>query len=333
MIRPFAAILPLVLALACGGGGTDSAPTGGTTTLPTPAPIRSISPAATDPAISTYLQHHLAEAPASGTPAKHRLFVFLPGTGGQPAYQQLVLQTGSAQGYHAIGLMYPNTPSIGSLCDDSTDPDAHWKARCEIVTGQDLSPLVSVNATECIEHRLAALLAYLASTYPSEDWGQYMASGHPDWTKIVIAGHSQGGGHAGVIAKLHPVYRCVCFSSPADWRNPVNQPASWYATAGATDASRIFGFSHQQDEVVTWPLVTANWIALGLDAYGAAVNVDSSSAPYNGSHALSSNLPHATSTGSYPASYHGATVVDLSTPRLADGSPAYRPVWIQLCFP
>jgi pimeloyl-ACP methyl ester carboxylesterase len=332
MMRSAAAALSLLAALACGGSGGSGGTTGGSTGSGS-AVAHSILPAATDPAIQTYPQAHLTLTPDPGAAAKHRLFVFLPGTGGQPAYQQLVLQTGSAQGYHAVGLMYPNTPSIGSLCDDSTDPDAHWKARAEIVTGQDLSTLVSVNATECIEHRLTALLAYLDATYPPEQWGQYLVAGQVDWTKVVIAGHSQGGGHAGVLAKLHPVYRCVCFSSPADWRNPVNRPASWYAAPGATDASKIFGFSHQQDELVTWPLVRANWIALGLDAYGAAVNVDATAAPYGGSHALTSNLPHATTTGGYPASYHSATVVDLSTPKLADGSPAYRPVWIQLCFP
>lgn len=331
MMRSAAAALSLLLALACGGsGGSGGSASGTSGSNPGSAVLHSVLPSATDPAIQTYLQPHLALTPDPGVAATHRLFVFLPGTGGQPLYQQLVLQTGSARGYHAIGLMYPNTPSIGSLCDDSADPDAHWKARAEIVTGQDLSTLVSVNATECIEHRLTALLAYLDATYPAEQWGQYLISGQVDWTKVVIAGHSQGGGHAGVLAKLHPVYRCVCFSSPADWRNPVNQPASWYASPGATDASKIFGFSHQQDEIVTWPLVTANWIALGLNAYGAPVNVDSTAAPYGGSHALTSNLAHAVSA---QASYHGATVVDLSTPRLADGSPAYRAVWVQLCFP
>lgn len=332
MVRCSLAILLGAGLLAC-GGGSGTTVSGSTTQSPVPAVTHVVAPSTTDPAIQTYLDPHYALTPDPSVAAKHRLFVFLPGTGGQPAYQQLVLQTGSAEGYHAIGLMYPDTPSIGSLCDDSTDPDAHWKARAEIVTGQDLSTLVSVGPTECIEHRLTALLSYLDTAYPAEGWGQYLSAGQPDWTRIVIAGHSQGGGHAGVIAKLHPVYRCVCFSSPADWRNPVNQPASWYATPGATSADHIFGFSHQQDEVVTWPLVTANWIALGLGAYGAAVNVDTSTPPYAGSHALTSSLAHAVATGAYPASFHGATVVDNSTPKLADGSPAYRPVWIQLCFP
>ncbi len=331
MIRTAVTTLGLGLALACGSGGTPSS--GGGPSSPGGAVTHAVAPNLTDPAISTYLDAHVALAPDPAIPAKGRLFVFLPGTGGQPAHVQLIEQTGSAQGYHAIGLMYPNTPSVGSLCDASTDPNAHWDVRREIITGQDLSPLLAVNASECIEHRLSALLTYLNSAYPTEHWGQYLSGGQADWTKIVIAGHSQGGGHAGVIAKLHPVVRAVCFSSPADWRNDVNLPASWYAAAGATPTSLFYGFSHVQDELVTWPLVTANWAALGLDAYGAMVSVDAATAPYSGSHRLSSNLPHATPSGPYPAPFHSATVVDATTPRQADGTPTYRPVWIQLCFP
>lgn len=331
MFRHLAAVLGLAWTLACGGGSSTTATS--STPAPGTAPVHVVAPNTTDPAITTYLAPHHAWAPNPAAAARNRLFVFLPGTGGQPAFQQLILQTGSDQGYHAIGLMYPNTPSIGSLCDGSADPDAHWNARREIVTGQDLSNLVAVSTTECIEHRLAALLTYLAATYPGEHWGQYLTSGQPNWTNIVIGGHSQGGGHAGVIAKLHPVLRAVCFSSPADWRTAANQPATWYTAPGATPAAQIFGFSHQQDEVVTWPLVTANWIALGLGAYGASVNVDAGAAPYAGSHALTSSRDHAPPSGAYPPSFHGATVVDVSTPKLNDGSPAYRPVWIHLCFP
>lgn len=319
----------LGLILACGGGDGG----GGGTPAPGPAVTHAVVPSATDPAIATYLDPHVAITPDPAVPAKQRLFVFLPGTGGKPMNQQLILQAGSRQGYHAIGLMYPNTPSVGSLCNDSADAHAHWDARREIITGQDLSTLVDIPPAECIEHRLTALLSHLATTYPAEQWGPFLVSGAPDWSRIVIAGHSQGGGHAGVIAKLHPVARAVCLSSPADWRNPVDLPASWYATAGATPASQVFGFSHLQDELVTWPLVTANWAALGLGAFGGPASVDGAAAPFGGSHQLSTNLAHAPVSGGHLAPFHGATVVDAVTPRLADGSPAYRSAWVHLCFP
>lgn len=321
----------LALALACGGGSGEGS---GSTPPPSPPPsvVRLVAPNTADPATTTYLNPHVAINPDPAVPAKQRLFVFLPGTGGQPANQQLVEKTGAALGYHTIGLMYPNTPSVGSLCDGSPDPDAHWDVRREIVTGQDLSSLVSVGSSECIEHRLRALLAYLAAQYPTEGWGQFLPGGQPDWSRIVIAGHSQGGGHAGVIGKLHAVARVVCFSSPADWRSTVSQPATWYAMPGATSADRIYGFSHQQDELVTWPLVTANWTALGLDAFGAVVDVDATTA-YGATHRFTTHAPHGPVGPAYPAPFHSATVVDAATPLLTDGTPRYRPVWVQLCFP
>ena len=316
--------------VACGGGGSSSPPP--PTPVNPPSVTRLIVPSTTDAAITTYLNPHVAINPDPAVPAKNGLFIFLVGTGGQPQNQQLIQATGAARGYHVIGLMYPNTPSVGSLCDASSDPDAHWNVRREIITGQDVSSLVAIAPAECLEHRLTALLSYLTSTYPTEGWGQYLAAGQPIWSKVSVGGHSQGGGHAGVIGKLHAVARVVCFSSPADWRSTPNLPATWYASPGVTGAERIFGFSHLQDELVTWPMVTANWTALGMNAYGAVVDVDTGSAPYAGSHELSTNLGHAP-TVAYPAPFHSATVVDAVTPKLGDGSPAYRPVWIQLCFP
>jgi len=331
-MRKAAILLSLVISLpACSGGG------GGSNT-PNPNPLppsveRLISPQTTDQAISTYLDSHLAINPNPAITPRNTLFLFLPGTGGRPSNQRLIVQTGATQGYHAIGLMYPNTPSVGSLCDNNNDPDCHWNVRREIITGQDLSTLVNVGPTECIEHRLEALLAYLQSAFPTEGWGAFLSAGKIDWTRIEVAGHSQGGGHAGVLAKLHPLVRAVCLSSPADWRNPVNQPATWYVAAGATPANRIFGFSHLQDELVSWSLVNANWAALGLGSFGAPVDVDTIGAPYGGSHQLGSNAPHGNVSILYPAPFHSTTVVDAVTPLLGDGTPRYRPVWIQLCFP
>lgn len=334
MVRAALSSLVLALALAC-GGGSESAPQASAgpapAPLPDPAPIRLVAPATTDPAISTYLNNHLVAPPGPTATPTHRLFVMLPGTGAQPSNSQLILQTASSRGYHAIGLMYPNGSTIESLCANSTDPNAHWDARREVITGQDLSTLVDVGPTECIIHRLTALLTYLAATYPAEDWGQYLVSGQPDWTKIVISGHSQGGGHAAVIAKLYPVYRCVCFSNPGDWSIPMNQPASWLSAPGVTDTSRIYGFVNLQDELFTWDRAQICWAALGLGAYGPPVSVDSNQEPYGDSHQLTTNLTPASTAGNYP--YHGSTSVDASTPKLADGTPAYQPVWIWLCFP
>ncbi len=50
-----------------------------------------------------------------------------------------------------------------------------------------------------IEHRLAAVLRYLATRYPREGWHGFFAHGVPKWRLIVMAGHSQGGSEAAFI--------------------------------------------------------------------------------------------------------------------------------------
>ena len=297
-----------------------------------PSVTRRIAPAATDPAIATYLDDHIAINPAPMVLAKDRLFVLLVGTGAKPENQQAILAAGAARGYHAIGLMYPNTPSVGSLCGNSLDPDAFWDVRREILTGQDLSPLVTIPVVESIDHRLTALLTHLAANFPGEGWSSFLAAGQPVWSKLVVCGHSQGGGHAGVVGKLRLVERVVCLSSPGDWRNLPNAPATWYARPDVTPVDRVFGFSHLQDELVVWSRLAPIWSAMGLGVFGAPTSVDGASPPYGGSHQLTTNLMHAAPSW-YPSPFHSAPVVDLVTPVSPNGAPAYAPVWNHLCFP
>lgn len=301
-------------------------------TIGPPSVARLVPPATTDPAITTFLDNHVAINPAPTVVAKGRLFVLLVGTGAKPENQQAVLAAGAARGYHAIGLMYPNTPSVGSLCGNSLDPDAFWDARREILTGQDLSPLLAISPVESIDHRLTALLAWLATNHPGEGWATYLAAGQADWSKVVVAGHSQGGGHAGVIGKLRDVARVVCFASPADWRNVPNAPATWYARPNVTPIDRWYGFGHLQDELVVWPRLSVIWSAMGLGAFGPPASVDGGAPPYGNSRQLTTNLPHAAPAW-YPAPFHSATVVDLATPTLPGGAAVYLPVWSHICFP
>jgi hypothetical protein len=54
--------------------------------------------------------------------------------------------------------------------------------------------------------------------------------------------------------------------------------------------------------------------------------------PYNNSRQLTTNAePPTNAAGLSPL--HNATVVDASTPRNADGTPMFNPVWIYVAFP
>jgi hypothetical protein len=266
--------------------------------------------------------------------AQNRLFVMLPGTGGIPRFYREVVRTGASRGYHAVGLTYPNDTAVGDLCAPNPDPDCAGKARREILTGTDLSPVVSVNRDGSIIGRLEDLIRYLDRTFPSEGWGRLLASGQLDWSRITVAGHSQGAGHAAYLGKLFSLDRLVMFSGPADVGLTPTTPATWLSLPNVTPASRQFGFTHTGDELVPLALVSQNWTLLGLSEFGPNTTVDGASPPYGLSRRLvTSAAPSPGAATITPQPRHSSPVVDAVTPLDAQGAPLYRPVWIYLAFP
>jgi pimeloyl-ACP methyl ester carboxylesterase len=230
-----------------------------------------------------------------------------------------------------VGINYVNGVAVGQLCATEPDRDCHGKVRQEVITGQDTSALVSVGPVDSIVNRLAKLLIALNQQYPSEGWDQYLNNQLlPDWSKINLAGHSQGGGHAGLMARMYNLNRAAYFSSPADWRNFANQPATWMSMPSITPVSRQYGFTHLSDPLVPYSNIVPIWQALQLDTLGPVASVDGSASPWGGSHQLTTN---ATPGSNLPTAAHGATVFDVSVPRSADGSPSFRSVWSAMLYP
>ncbi len=336
-------LLPLVLP-ACSGGGGSEAPAPIMPAPPPPPPPppsqpgssieREISPAQANPAVTTNLAAHFVVTPDPAIGARNRLFVMLPGTGAPPRIYRLIVRTGAAEGYHALGLTYPNDEAVGVLCAGNTDPDCSGKSRREIITGEDLSPVVSVDGPNSITGRLQSLLSYLDTTYPDEGWGQFLIAGQPNWSRITAAGHSQGAGHAGFLAKLHPMERIVMFSGPGDIGLNPFVPAPWLSLPNITPASRQYGFTHTTDPLVPLQRATGNWALAGLDAFGPVTSVDGVAPPFGGSRQLTTSLPaNPDPLGVTAAPTHGSPVADAVTPRDGDGNPVYQPVWVYLAFP
>jgi hypothetical protein len=209
---------------------------------PSGALCRYVTPAeAGTPGSGSYAEPHVVIRPNS--PTKAELVVFLPGTGGRP---QNLLSTpyadanhslyasASSKGYRVIALTYQNEPSVGQLCGNN---DACYLAtRRTLVTGdvQPGSAVTSMSRGDAIIPRLTRLLVYLRDTVdPAGGWGSYLTSPsctldcRLDPTKIIVSGHSQGGGHAGVIGKDYRVRRVVMLASPCDALSALGPIASW----------------------------------------------------------------------------------------------------------
>jgi hypothetical protein len=336
LLSAISALAFVVSACGDGSGGTSGGSTTPTSPPPPPPPPssaeRDIAPALTNAAITTNLSAHTVINPDPTVTAKGRLFVMLPGTATTARPYRYILRAGAPRGYHTIGLTYPNDVTIEGLCAVSTVPDCTGLARNEVITGANTSPVVTVDPANSITGRLASLLTYLSTTYPSEGWGQYLTGGQPNWSLITVAGHSQGAGHAGYFAKLYSLDRAVMFSGPADMGIVAGSAPPWLSLPNITPASKQYGFTHTADTLVTLALATRNWDLAGLAAFGATTSVDGGAAPFGNSHKLTTSLAP-NPAGATPLPEHGAPVLDAATPLTAAGTPAFAPVWNYLAFP
>jgi hypothetical protein len=260
--------------------------------------------------------------------SKNRLFIFFPGTGGAPVFYREIIRTAAELGYHSIGLAYPNALAINSLdvCALSLDGDCHGNARREILDGIDLHPSINVDTANAIQNRLEKLLIYLQEIQPDALWDQFLENGTIRWDLARLAGHSQGGGHAGFIASIHEVDRSIMIAS-MDWVSIRQEPAAWMQENTATPASRYYGFIHRLDEAVNSDNAQITWKALNMDAYGDVLLADTILQDLEEyqvmSHSFLTDLPPVFDT----SNYHGAPVVDVYTPRGEKGEFLLKPVW------
>lgn len=256
-----------------------------------------------------------------------KLVVFLPGSNGSPGGYRSVLAAATRLGHRAIGLTYVNNFTIDQLCAGNSDVNCDLKARTEIITGQDTSALVSVDRTNSIENRLAALLSYLIVQQPDRGWDRFLVSGQIQWDRIIIAGHSQGGGHAALIGKLNRVRRVAMFAAPADFNETLGQASPWLAQPSLTANSAYVGFDHRLDPLVRF---TPTWAALGLPTYGPQVTIDQATSPYQCTRQLVTNI--SVPTGATATQIHNVVAVDGVTP-VTNGTPDYTPVWAYMFGP
>ncbi|MFO7587493.1 MAG: hypothetical protein R6X22_05415 [Gemmatimonadota bacterium] len=280
-----------------------------------------IRPDLTDPGIDVGLDDYIIRVPARGR--NGRLFMFLPGSRVGPGTGEVVQAEAARLGYLVIGLSYPNDPGLVSFCGPAPDPDACYETtRLEGITGEDVSSFVTIDRANSIDNRLTRLLEYLAANRPGDGWSQFLAGGEPKWAHIAVGGVSQGAGYAAMLAKMRRIDRAVMLSGVTD---AIGGVAAAWVTPGVTPPGRLYGLVHQQDNQFR-PGVLANWVALGMDAFGGPVVPEASVPPYDGARMLITNVTP--SNGSFAAPFpHASTGVDPFTPFTADGVPVLRPAW------
>jgi hypothetical protein len=286
----------------------------------------SILPSDTDASIRTFDSPHSVFIDPSAK-SRGQLFLFLPGTNGKTKNADAFLTTAAQAGYQVISLMYPDDISAAVVHKD-VDRNAFLNFRLEVIEGRDLSTYIAVGRSESIENRLVKVLAYLDKSRPTEHWKRFLdADGSPNWRLIAVSGLSQGAGHAALIAARHRVARAVLFGGPKDFDQATNSPAAWY-TPSATPIESIFTFNHEQDrQGCTFKQQLEICRVMGLEKLGKPVSVDTSKPPFENSRILTTNYP-GTSIPSIKA--HTSVVADPSSPKGADGTRLFKPVWLYM---
>lgn len=280
--------------------------------------MRAVPPSDTDPRITQWTEPHMVFRGTSVAPIGH-LVVFLAGSLGFPTRQTLFPRLAASMGYHVINLRYANSIPIGAVCRGSTDPHCHEKARLHIAEGLNSGLLPDVREQDCILSRLTRLLGFLSTNHPGEGWDMFCPTFGLAWDRILVAGHSQGGGHAALLGKRYACRRILMFAAPVDDDGISGQSAAWLSAPGRTAPERFFGFVHTNDP--GFDRILNAWEALGLAGFGGPVNVDKSMPPYANSHQLVTARP------ALRDRFHASVATDGPTPRDANDAPLFEPVW------
>lgn len=228
---------------------------------------------------------HYVAVPDGGR--RDLLTVFLAGSLSQPSNTEDLTDAVAGHGYGTVNLRYPNDLIIGWQCHD--DDACFRDVRGETLFGAGVayarghapydSPLMDIDAANSIVGRLVSLLDHLGRS--DGYWSQFLVDDpaspyatthrgpvYPDWSKITIAGHSQGGAHAAFLAMQLQVRRVVMLASPND--HVLDEPASWITATSATPLTDYWGIRHVNDDFGGH--VQDNWSAMGGIGVGGIAN-------------------------------------------------------------
>jgi hypothetical protein len=289
-------LLFLLIPFACGDKSTtDGTPAQNISTL--------IMPKQTDAGYSSSdLEHYVVR---NNKIHINKLLLFIGGSFSVPKDYYFICNQAATFGLDVISLSYPNNVATASL-GTSTDPMIFDNYREEICLGNPASNVVSVDVFNSVNTRATKLVVYLKATFPNENWGQYLTTSNTlQWSKVVVAGHSQGSGHACYLGKKNLVDRVVMLSGPNDYSTHFSAPGNWLTVSGLTPLTKHFALLHAKDEIVAFDYQVANLRGLGLLGFKQnPTPVDNLPSPFDNARVLALNISansfHASTVGQNP---------------------------------
>jgi pimeloyl-ACP methyl ester carboxylesterase len=225
---------------------------------------------------------HLFYLPLS----KHtgKLLVFFNGGAGKPNPDLAIPSFAASRGYHVIGLSYfaaGETAQINACDRDTLRLSCYGDFIREVLLGTDCTHEtcdelnISEHPQDAAVNRLLKALEWAVANHPNDGWERYLTtSGEIDWTRINIAGWSNGSCFASVMGILFPdVGRVTLFSGPNDGNGETED--QWVSAnyiqkvPGLTD-TKYYGLVHELNKAKDYGLtsmlyrVTDAWQFFGM---------------------------------------------------------------------
>lgn len=193
--------------------------------------------------------------PAKGI-RKNILLAFIGGTGSVPQDNILFAEFAAEKGFDVAIVNYPNSVSSMDLYQQS-DTFAYEKFHEEILYGNDVSTLVNVDKTQSILSALVFLISKLNSNFGIQK-NLYIKNNLPDFSAIMVAGHSQGAGHAAYLGQQVNCKKILLFSGPNDDLKKLKIQPLWLKKPTITEKNKFTTVLHHKDEVVDFSIQMSN---------------------------------------------------------------------------
>ena len=204
------------------------------------------------------------------------------------------------RGFHVIGINEFN--SCNGIDDWSLGRDFDGNCRLNNLDGLPHGNQNTVKPEQSIMNQVLQALITFEQSFPGEGWGYFLTQDGKAvrWSDVAFTGFSHGAQSAACFATQLRVYRAVSQSGPRDntcGKGPATGPfdpnnlpydpacpeahiASWIDAPSATPIDRYFGFTGGNDGQFGDILFTMQ----RMKFVGDFVNLDTSAAPYGGSH-------------------------------------------------
>lgn len=233
----------------------------------------------------------------------NKALIYLPGTTDRPELSSCLLKSVAASTpFPTIGLSYSYLTSGDSFrngkcqslvenegleeqikCLDEQHKDAidggtygstHFKADGITKFWEAVDPANSITS------RIGKLLQYLDEMNPGTGWdGLYMAGEDPEpnWSKLIIMGHSQGAGHAAYLGQTKELMGAVMISGPQDECIECPEGTEFWIDNEYTTVNAYTAFASGDEPFYMNGIMSDNWGRMkeaGASAWGEPTDVE-----------------------------------------------------------